>query len=195
MPTYHADSSARTPGVCTAETGRGSDNGIRSGIREHSSRIVSIRNLSVDAKGTPAGCGISACLPRSAHRRSICRFNPGCATSRPADVQIPVPAIFEALEQEHYQLFSHARQEHQSHEQELLRFQKASLQTSHGARVANLKETIAAATNDKIRIMREAELQNAETDYRRRTEDSDRAATQADILAQAVARGVINITR
>ena len=109
----------------------------------------------------------------------------------PTEVQIPPREIFEALEQEHYHLFSIARQDHQKHEQELLRFQKASLQTSHAARVANLREMISSATNERINIMRNAELLNAETDYSRRVEELDRAANQADILAQSVARGII----
>ena len=50
---------------------------------------------------------------------------------------------------------------------------------------------IANAGNEKIRVMRTVELQNAEADFRRRMEQLDVAASQADILSQQIARGVI----
>ena len=126
--------------------------------------------------------------------RVLAQFSAIMESARPVEpdeVQVPTQERFDALEREHYQLFLNARQAHQNHEQELVRFQKASLQTSHGARVANLREMISSATNDKITTMRETELQNAEADFRCRIDDMDRASSQADILAQAVARGVI----
>ena len=108
---------------------------------------------------------------------------------------LPAQPVFDALEQTHYEVFSQSRAEHRSHEQELVTFQKASLQASHTARVANLREMISGANNDRIRIMREAELANAEADYKLRVADLDKAAEQADILAQAVARGVVQIDK
>jgi hypothetical protein len=41
--------------------------------------------------------------------------------------------------------------------------------------------------------MRTVELQNAETDFRRRMDQLDLASSQADILSQQIARGVITI--
>jgi len=111
------------------------------------------------------------------------------------NANLPPQASFDTIEQSHYEIFSQARSLHRSHEQELVTFQKASLQASHVARVANLRDMIAGATNDKIRVMREAELANAEADYQHRINDLDRAADQADILAQAVARGVVHIKK
>ena len=109
------------------------------------------------------------------------------------NANLPPQTSFDTIEQSHYEIFSQARAMHRSHEQELVTFQKASLQASHIARVANLRDMITSATNDRIRVMREAELANAEADYQHRINDLDRAADQADILAQAVARGVIHI--
>lgn len=111
------------------------------------------------------------------------------------NANLPPQTSFDSIERSHYEIFSQARVLHRSHEQDLVTFQKASLQASHIARVANLGDMISSATNDKIRVMREAELTNAEADYQHRINDLDRAADQADILAQAVARGVVHIER
>ena len=111
------------------------------------------------------------------------------AVSCDAEVAIPPTADFDALESDHYALFARARAQHQERERELVAFQKASLETSHRARAANLGEMIANAGNEKIRLMRTVELQNAETDFRRRMDQLDLAASQADILSQQIARG------
>jgi ATP-dependent helicase HepA len=115
------------------------------------------------------------------------------AVSCDAEVAMPPPADFDALESDHYAMFSRARLQHQERERELVAFQKASLETSHRARAANLGEMIANAGNEKIRLMRTVELQNAETDFRRRVDQLDLAASQADILSQQIARGVLVI--
>ena len=116
------------------------------------------------------------------------------AISCDAQIIIPPSADFDALESDHYTLFSRARLQHQEREKELVAFQKASLATSHRARSASLGEMIANAGNEKIRLMRTVELQNAETDFRRRMDQLDLASSQADILSQQIARGVLVIT-
>ena len=115
------------------------------------------------------------------------------AVSCDAEVAVPLAADFDALESDHYAMFARARLQHRERERELVAFQKASLETSHRARSANLGEIIANAGNEKIRLMRTVELQNAETDFRRRMDQLDLAASQADILTQQIARGVITI--
>jgi superfamily II DNA or RNA helicase len=117
------------------------------------------------------------------------------AVSCEAEAAVLPTADFDALEADHYVLFAHARAQHQERERELVVFQKASLETSHRARVANLQEILANAGNEKIKLMRTMELQNAQADFRRRIEKLDLAASQADILSQQIARGVINVTR
>lgn len=116
------------------------------------------------------------------------------AVSYSTEVAIPPAADFDALESDHYTVFSRARIQHQERERELVTFQKASLETSHRARAANLGEMIANAGNEKIRLMRTVELQNAEADFRRRMEQLNLAASQADILTQQIARGVVVIS-
>ena len=110
-----------------------------------------------------------------------------------SDVVIPPDSNFDELEGNHYSMFSRARLRHKERERELVDYQKASLETSHRARVANLAEIIANTSNEKIRLMRNVELQNAEADFNRRIELLDKAAKQADILSQQIARGVIQI--
>lgn len=115
------------------------------------------------------------------------------AVSSDAEAGVPPASNFDALESDHYALFARGRAQHQERERELVAFQRASLETSHRARVANLQEMIINAGNDKIRLMRNVELQNAEADFRRRIDQLDLAASQADILSQQIARGVIMI--
>jgi ATP-dependent helicase HepA len=117
------------------------------------------------------------------------------AVSCTAEIALPPASDFEALEGDHYTLFARARAQHQDRERELVAFQKASLETSHRARAANLGEMIANAGNEKIRLMRTVELQNAEADFRRRMDQLDLAASQADILSQQIARGVVLICK
>ncbi|MEI7775024.1 MAG: helicase-related protein, partial [Verrucomicrobiota bacterium] len=115
------------------------------------------------------------------------------AVSCGAEVAVPPKADFDGLESDHYALFSLARLQHQEREREMVACQKASLETSHRARAANLEEMITKSGNEKIRLMRTVELQNAKTDFRRRIDQLDLAASQADILSQQIARGVITI--
>jgi ATP-dependent helicase HepA len=115
------------------------------------------------------------------------------AVSSDGEIAVPSASDFDTLESDHYALFARARAQHQERERELVAFQRASLQTSHGARVSNLQEMIANAGNDKIRLMRNVELQNAEADFCRRIDQLDLAASQADILSVQIARGVIMI--
>jgi hypothetical protein len=115
------------------------------------------------------------------------------AVSCDAGSAIPPTSDFDTLEADQYSLFANARIKHQERERELVAFQKASLETSHRARADNLGEIIANAGNEKIRLMRTVELQNAETDFRRRMDQLDLASSQADILSQQIARGVITI--
>ena len=64
------------------------------------------------------------------------------AVSCDADVGVPAASDFDALESDHYALFARGRAQHQERERELVAFQRASLETSHRARVANLQEMI-----------------------------------------------------
>jgi len=106
---------------------------------------------------------------------------------------LPTVSDFEALETNHYRLFEHAREQHLERESALVAFQKASLETSHRARVSSLQEMIVNGQNEKIVLMRSVELQNAEIDFRLRMDKLELAAAQADILNEKIATGVIEV--
>ena len=114
--------------------------------------------------------------------------------ARPTNVEnitLPSESTFDALESLHQALFTIERAAHREREQALATFQLASLHASHQASTANIQQMIADASNDKIRTMRESQLRNVETDFRRRSEELTEAANKADILTQQVGRGVI----
>ncbi len=102
-------------------------------------------------------------------------------------------ASWDALDAQHYNLWAAARAKHRQKTQELAEFRRESLTTSHRARIALLEEQLRQASNEKIQRMRQAQISAAEADYARRIKDLDIAMERADITAEPVAYGVIQI--
>ena len=103
------------------------------------------------------------------------------------------PIQKDALEKTHQHLWAEARGKHLERTQALADYRKESLSTSHGKRVALLENRIAEATDPNIQRMRRSQLANAETDYRRRIQEFDDALAKADITAEPVAYGVLEV--
>ena len=101
--------------------------------------------------------------------------------------------VWDELDAQHYKLWSDARSKHQQRTQELAEYRRVSLSTSHQARIALLEEQLQQTSNEKIQKMRESQIASAEADYARRTQELDIAMERADIIAGAVAYGVITI--
>ncbi len=106
---------------------------------------------------------------------------------------IPELSAWDEFDAHHYKLWSEAREKHQRRTQELAQYRRESLTTSHRARIALLKDQLDQATDEKIRRMRQSQIDSAEADYARRIQELDIATERADITAQPVAYGVINI--
>ena len=104
-----------------------------------------------------------------------------------------VPIAQEALEKMHQHLWAEARNKHRERTQALADYRKESLSTSHQKRVALLEERIEQATDPNIQRMRRSERANAETDYRRRIREFDKAIAKADITAEPVAYGILEV--
>ena len=102
-------------------------------------------------------------------------------------------SIWDELDVQHYKLWSEARAKHRQRTQELAEYRRESLSTSHRARIALLEEQLKQAINEKIQKMRQSQIAAAEADYARRIQELDIAMERADITAQPVAYGVINI--
>ena len=97
------------------------------------------------------------------------------------------------LETLHQQLWAEAREDHRQNTQELAAYRKESLSTSHQARVALLREQLQQATSENIRRMRRYQIANAEADYNRRIRELDDAMGKADITAESVAYGILEV--
>lgn len=95
------------------------------------------------------------------------------------------------LEQAHYHVWSSARAEHIEEVADVARSRLTSLATSHAGRLALLEEQRDTTTDARIRRMRESQIETAKRDYERRVAELTRSAEQGDIIADAVAFGVL----
>ena len=100
---------------------------------------------------------------------------------------------WDELETQHHRLWSGARTEHQQRTEELAAYRRESLETSHQARMALLREQLEKASDENIQRMRRSQIGRAEADYNRRVEELDRAEEKVDIVAEPVAYGILNI--
>ena len=110
-----------------------------------------------------------------------------------ADEREDSAAAWDELDDRHYELWSEARAKHQRETRELAAYRMESLSTSHEARIALLEEQRERAGDEKIQRMRQSEIKTAEADYARRIQELDRAMAKADILAEPVGYGILNI--
>lgn len=97
------------------------------------------------------------------------------------------------LEKSHYQRWQDARAEHIEQVQQHARARLDSLATTHAARMALLQEQHDTNPSDKIQRMKTAQMDAAERDYQQHKTQLEQAAQQADILAEAVAFGFLEI--
>ncbi len=107
------------------------------------------------------------------------------------EIRLPDQATFDQLDVYHQSIWSRAQEAHKEFNAQLAQYRKESLQTSHQARILQLRTQFAQANEENIRRMRFAQIDRAEADFNRRMNELDRAAQRADISAQPVAFGVI----
>jgi len=103
-------------------------------------------------------------------------------------------SVWDNLDAQHYRLWNDAKSTHMQKTRELVEYRRESLSTSHRARIALLEEQINQVTNEKIQKMRQSQIAAAEADYARRIQELDIAIERADIVADAVAYGVILVS-
>ena len=103
------------------------------------------------------------------------------------------PTMQDALETLHQQLWAEEREKHRQRTRTLADYRRESLSTSHQARVALLQEQLRQATSENIRRMRQYQIANAEADYNRRIRELDDAMARADITAEPVAYGIMEV--
>ena len=102
-------------------------------------------------------------------------------------------AVWDKLDAHHYKLWSEARAKHRQETQEVAAYRRESLSTSHQARIALLEEQLEQATDENIQRMRQSQIAAAEADFKRRTQELDSAMERADVIAEPVAYGILNI--
>lgn len=97
------------------------------------------------------------------------------------------------LEQSHYRLWLDARAGHIEQVQQHACARLDSLKTTHTARMALLQEQRDANPSDKIQRMKTSQMDSASRDYQQHVEQLEQATKQADILAEAVVFGILEI--
>jgi len=107
---------------------------------------------------------------------------------------LPAQAVFDPLESRHHQRWRDTLANHKEANQQLVDYRLNSLTASTKARLRQVKDQLGKATDEKIRIMKQAELDRIKADYSRRKEKLEAAKETADIRAEAVAFGVVEVT-
>jgi SNF2 family DNA or RNA helicase len=105
----------------------------------------------------------------------------------------PSAAECEALDARHHTKWSEAQAKHIAQNQQLIQHRIQSLSVSHAARRKAIEDQVTRATNDKIRLMKESELNRAEADYQRRMTELQQAANSGDIRSTPVLFGTITV--
>jgi superfamily II DNA or RNA helicase len=109
------------------------------------------------------------------------------------DGELPAQTECDALESHHHQRWRDALANHQEANQQLVDYRLNSLKASTEARLRLVKDQLTTATDEKILIMKQAELDRIKADYYRRKEKLDTAKDAADIRAEAVVFGVVEM--
>ncbi|OQB27092.1 MAG: RNA polymerase-associated protein RapA [Chloroflexi bacterium ADurb.Bin180] len=107
---------------------------------------------------------------------------------------LPDAALCEALDVRHHDKWMEARANHIAENGLFVEHRLQSLTVSHRARCQAIQDQVEGATNQKIRLMKESELARANADFGRRREETQRAASSADILTSPVVFGTILVT-
>jgi ATP-dependent helicase HepA len=107
----------------------------------------------------------------------------------------PSSTVLDELDARHHQMWRDAQSQHVTENHTLIEQRVQSLTISHRARCRLLEDQVAAATNDKIQLMKKSELGRANADFQRRKDELDQAAKSADVHAAPVVMGFITNTR
>ncbi|GER21420.1 DEAD/DEAH box helicase [Variovorax boronicumulans] len=111
------------------------------------------------------------------------------------ELVVPAQQVWDDLDAVHHQLWLRESTQHAENNRQLVGVRIQSLTASFTARRALLEEQIGRATNDKIRVMKEAELERAQVDFDIRTAALREAAESGDIRATPTVFGVVDVRR
>lgn len=116
------------------------------------------------------------------------------ATDAPG-FEMPSQQVWDDLDAVHHQRWRAESTQHAEDNRQLVGVRIQSLTASFAARKALVNEQIGRATNDKIRVMKQAELDRALADFDIRIASLRRAAESGDIRATPTVFGVLEIRR
>ncbi len=102
-------------------------------------------------------------------------------------------SVWEQLETQHQELWAEALKKHQRVAREMVNFQKENLSRYHRKRISILESRRAQVDDPNIRRMRDSQIANAEAGYERRTKELDESVRKADIKAELVAYGILEV--
>jgi ATP-dependent helicase HepA len=108
-------------------------------------------------------------------------------------VELSESSSYEELTKIQYDLWSKAREDHRARERDLAQYRRESLTSSHEARIALLGDQLSQSTNDKIKRMRQSQIDSANADYARRIQELEIAMERTDVHAQLIVNGTIEV--
>jgi hypothetical protein len=111
------------------------------------------------------------------------------------DIDTITEESWKDLEQSHYSIWTNSKSDHIEENNRIINYQRESLSTSHKARIALLNDLLQRVEDEKIRRMKQKEIENAESDYARHIQDFDIAGKKADIEFEPVAYGIIKVEK
>jgi len=111
------------------------------------------------------------------------------------ELELPAQQVWDDLDAVHHQQWLSESTQHAEDNRQLVGVRIQSLTASFTARRALLEEQIGRATNDKIRVMKQAELERAQVDFAIRVAALRRAAESGDIRATPAVFGVVDVRR
>lgn len=115
------------------------------------------------------------------------------STGSPPSSEQPTDETFDALEQQHYELWHQAKEEHRRQTQVLGEHRLRSLETSHSARLRVLQQQYGSTTDEKIRRMRQSQIDAAKADYDERRRIIKAGLETADVHAERIASGILKV--
>jgi hypothetical protein len=102
---------------------------------------------------------------------------------------------YEELNKIQYDLWSKAREDHRDRERDLAQYRRESLTSSHDARIALLGDQLSQSTNEKIKRMRQSQIDSANADYARRIQELEIAMERTDVHTQLIVHGTIQVVQ
>lgn len=112
--------------------------------------------------------------------------------SKDNDQEYPVTdELWEGIEAIQHSVWERELQKHRQETYDLINYKLGTLTTSHQSRINFITEQIRKASNPKIRLMRDAELRNANMDFERRKSKLQETLDKSDIVVSKLAYGVL----